>query len=276
MAKRIKKSAEYYRAALLGVADRKGELTPGLRAVAKGFKASEGYNLRDLREGRWTPAMKRKVTMYQRELNQMTAQEKIVIRTRSPDRLQKAQAVGGHDPKYKFKVAFVPGSAKSEVIWNDDNTPTVKDRGYSRIPAHFDGEALAIDPQAEIARVLALPKMRKAQRFGILTGANVMLGEGIPTRKGLAAKVLSLMARYDGIKELPRGSGNRGDKPSAHHYSRWLVGIQGFQFRHDPDKVAPTAFDKIAQGNAEQRRRHAAARGRAKTAAKRGQSRKGK
>lgn len=265
MAKRIKKSNEYYRAALVGVVDRAGELSPALRRVAVGFKAADGYNLRDLKAGKWTPAMKRRVTMYQRELNQMTAQEKVIVLTRSPDRLKKAQAVGGHDPKYKFKVAFLPGSDKAEVIWNKDNTPTVREKGYSRIPAHFDAEVLAVDPEAEIARVLRLPQMLKAQRFGILTGANVMLGD-IPTRKGVAAKVRKLMAAYDGRKQLPAGSGNRGDKPSAHHYSKWLVGIQGFHFRHDPDKVPPKQLQDISDANKALQRRRAAARQRDKYA----------
>ncbi len=203
----------------------------------------------------------------------MTAQEKVIVRSRSPDRLAKAQAVGGHDPKFKFKVAFLPGSGEAEIIWNKDNTPTVREKGFSRIAAHFDVEALAVDPRAEVARILLLPQMKTAQRFGILTGANVMLGD-IPTRKGVAGKVQMLMAKYDGIKELPAGSGNRGDKPSAHHYSRWLVGIQGFHFRRDPDKVPPKQLQAIADANKALQRRRAAARQRDKYA--RTHKRKGK
>ncbi|MHB8674566.1 MAG: hypothetical protein ACYDAK_12940 [Candidatus Limnocylindrales bacterium] len=242
---------------MLGVTDRMGELSPGLRRVAKGFKASDGYNLRDLREGRWTPAMKRKVSMYFHELQQLTAQEKMIVVTKSPTRLRNAQAIGGHDPKFKFKVAFVPGTSKSRVEWADDDTPIIRERGYDKRPVEFDREALAVDPDAEIARVLASPKLKGVKRFGIMTGPNVMLGGGIPDRGNLPGKIKALMAKYDGKKPLPRSSGNRGDRPGAHKWEQWLFGVQGFRFTKDPDKIAPAAFAQIEIENAKLRRRRA-------------------
>lgn len=238
-----------------------GELSPGLRRVAKGFKAADGYNVRDLNEGRWTPAMKRRVSMYFHELQELTGQEKIVVHTRSPARLANAQAIGGHDPKFKFKVAFVPGTSKSKIIWNADNTLTVRERGYDKRPVLFNPESLARDSAKEVARVLRDPKLKGVNTFGLLTGKNVMFGE-MPDRHFLLEKVQKLMFKYDGRKEIPRSSGNRGDKPSAHHYSRWLFGVQGFRFA--PQTKHGPVLDAISQGNAKLRRRRAAMRKKAK------------
>lgn len=249
---------------MLGVIDDAGELSPGLRRVAKGFKASEGYNLRDLREGRWTPAMKRKVSMYFHELQQLTAQEKIVVQTRSPARLASAQAIGGHDPRFKFKVAFLPGSAKSTLEWDRDNTPIVRERGYSKAWEAFNPERLAVDPASEVKRVLGLKKMRDATTFGIVAGANVMLSEGLPSRKGLLGKIINLQSRYDGVTALKRSSGNYGDAPGAHHWSKWLFGVQAFRFSKTANQS--TKIDEIARANKEVRRRKANARKRAKGA----------
>lgn len=261
LAKRIKRSAEWYRAAMLGVSDKRGEVSPGLRSVASGFRAADGFNLRALREGKWTPAQKRKVSMYFSELQQLTAQEKVVIKTRSKDRLQKAQAIGGHDPRYKFKVAFVPGTKDTTVVWNADNTPTMRGANYSLNPVLFDPENLAVDPKGEVKRVLSDPKLNGSNAFGILTGPNVMLG-GIPDRKLLARKITMLMAKYDGKSPLPETSGNKHGKnanPANHHYAKWLFGIQGMQF--DKRKDFGKVITKITQANkALQRRRKNAKR----------------
>lgn len=249
--------------------DRAGALSPGLRSVAKGFSAAEGYNLRDLKAGNWTPAMKRKVSRYFHELQQLTAQEKVIVHTHSPARLRNAQAMGGHDPRYKFKVAFLPGSSGAQVQWTADNTPIVREKGYSKVPVEFNRRALARDPQREVNRVLDSKALRRAKRFGIMTGANVMLGGGIPDRIGLFGKIHKLMQAYDGRKPLPRGSGNRGDKPSAHHWNKWLFGVVGFEFARDPDKVAPKAFGVIERENAKLRKRRENARKREQRANKR-------
>ena len=248
------KSAAWYRAALLGVADREGELSPGLRGVAKGFSAAEGYNLRDLREGRWTAAQKRKVTMYFHELQQLTAQEKVTVKTRSPKRLAQAQAIGGHDPKYKFKVAFVPGSKNAKVEWTDEGL-VIRERGYTKIEAAFNPESLASDPQAEVNRVLAQKRMKRAQRFRIKAGANLI---GTLYDGGTVGNAIrKLMAKYDGERPLPRSSGNRGDNPEVHDWRKWLNGVTGYVFPFNADKRRPDAATKELERNRELQRRRA-------------------
>lgn len=248
------KSAAWYRAAILGVADRDGELSPGLRRVAKGFSAAEGYNLRDLKAGRWTPAMKRKVSMYFHELQQLTAQEKVVVKTRSPRRLREAQAIGGHDPRFAFKVAFVPGSSKATVEWTPEGL-VVRERGYSKVEARFDPVALAADAQAEVARVLSQKRMKRAQRFRIQAGVN-QIGT-LFDAGNVGAAVRKLMEKYDGSRPLPRGSGNRGDKPEVHDWRKWLHGVTGYVFPFDADKSRPDAANRELDRNRELQRRRA-------------------
>ena len=248
------KSAAWYRAALLGVEDSQGELSPGLRGVARGFKASEGFNLRDLREGRWTAAQKRKVTMYFHELQQLTAQEKVTVKTRSPKRLAQAQAIGGHDPKYKFKVAFVPGSKNAKVEWTDEGL-VIRERGYSKIEAAFNPEALAADAQAEVERVLSQKRMKRAQRFRIKAGAN-LIGT-LYDAGNVGDAVRKLMAKYDGVKALPRSSGNVGDNPAAHDARKWLNGVTGYVFPFNADKRRPDAANRELDRNRELQRRRA-------------------
>jgi len=250
------KSAAWYRAAMLGVEDRQGELSPGLRKVAKGFTAAEGYNLRDLKEGRWTPAMKRKVSMYFHELQLLTGQEKIIIKTKSPKRLLYAQMIGGHDPKYKFKVAFVPGTKDASVEWEKDGSFTVRENDYRKKTELFDHEALADSPDDEVARLLESPSLKKAKRFKIVVEENVFSpAGGLLDRGNVAAAIRKLMAQYDGKRALPRGSGNIGDDPAAHHYSQWLNGLMGYTFRFDPNKITPEKALRELERNRDLQRR---------------------
>jgi len=251
--KRVKRDLEGYRLALLGEGD-----TIGLRAAAAGFRASDGYNLRALKAGEWTPAMKRKVTRYHHELQQLTAQEKIVVKTRSPSRLANAQALGGHDPKYKqFKVAFLPGHEGQTVSWAPDNTPMVRGPGFTKRGILFDQEALARDPAGEIQAALDLAPM--AQTFALIAGANVMYSQTF-ARSKLPGAVVKLMNDYNGKKPLPKGSGNRGDKPEAHHYSKWLHGFQAYQFKISPAKKGSKEWKRVERENLLLRRKRAAAR----------------
>lgn len=252
------KSAAWYRAALLGVADREGELSPGLRGVAKGFTAAEGFNLNALARGEWTAAQKRKVSRYFHELQMLTAQEKIIVRTRSPKRLATAQAIGGHDPAYKFKVAFVPGTKNAKIEWEKDGTFTVREKGYSKKGELFDQAALAVAPKEEIARVLSRPKLKRAQRFKIMAGDNLFSpAGGMLDRGNVESAILKLMHQYNGVRALPRGSGNIGDDPAAHHYSQWLNGLTGYKFPFDPNKIKPAAALKELERNRELQRRRA-------------------
>ena len=221
-----------------------------LRGVAKGFDASEGVNLRDLREGNMPSAVKAKINRYFHEYQAITAQEKIEIRTRSPRRLEYAKRVGGMDPKYKFKVAFVPGSAKSRVVWNEDGSLTIRERGrgYEKIPLMFDAVELATHTKAEVERVTTELADAGAQRFILMAGENLRISKPV-TAGALYRMVVSLMNRYDGVSALPSGSGNAGDAPGAHRWDQWMYGVMGFAFDADPDETPPEAFYEIERRN---------------------------
>jgi hypothetical protein len=235
--------------------------------------ASEGYNLHDLKAGKWTAAMKRRVTMYQREMHELTAQEKIIVRTRSPKKLEYAQRMGGHEPGYKFKVAFVPGSSKAKIIWNDDGSMTVREPGFDRLKGEFDREALAVDPDGEVRRVLSADNMQGANRFVLVTGKNLRLGS-FADASHMISNVKKLQNQYDGKKPLPSSSGNKNkhgknDNPSAHHWSQWMIGVEGFKFKKMSTAKRRAKLASIRRANIELQRRRANERARVREANKR-------
>lgn len=257
-----KRSNAHYRALLVGVQDAQGDqLSPGMRAIANGFRAKDGYDLRALKRGEWTANQKRTLTLYAREIAHLTAQAKMVVRTRSPEKLRKAQAAGGHDPKFKrLKVAFLAGTPDATVEWTKDNRPIVKERGYETETALFDQEALAIDGVLEATRAMESLEPNKNDVFVVMAGENLILKapDGLGGIEGTAAYVAKLQAQYNGKNEIPASSGNRGDKPSAHHYSKWLKGVKIFRFARARD-VGPAIYD-ITQRNAAIRKKREAAR----------------
>ena len=211
-------------------------------------------------------AVKAKINRVFHEYQVLTAQTKVVIRTRSPARMVHAKLTGGMDLKSPFKVAFVPGTATSKVIWNKDNTLTIREgkrgAGYTKNTVEFDPIALVQQTKAEVDRVVAkLVKRFHSQRFVLMAGVNMRISKPV-TAGALYRMVVKLMNEYDGVKTLPVGSGNTGDRPDKHKWHIWMHGVMGFHFDRDPDTIAPTEFYEIEQ-------RHKAQQKDRKNAAKR-------
>lgn len=224
---------EQYKIALLG--DRSpGGILPGLRSLAPGFAAGEGYSLRDF--DTWSAAKKRRVRDYYQEVREFEAQPVRIVRPRNAANLKKLQTAFHADSKGKrFKVAFVPDPvapslpgakpAPLKITYSKDSV-SVDAGNYRRVYAAFDKLALVKNAKAEVLRAASTGDMKKAKMYFIKAGKYQMKVEAYPER--LAAEVVKLMMQYDGKKQLPDSSGNRGDAPKKHHWKIWLEGIIGY------------------------------------------------
>lgn len=257
------KSDEFYCQALRGAREihRDGTKTshPGLRSFASGFDAASGYDLRSV--NKWTPAQKRKVSIYFNELQNLTAQEKKVFHPRNKEHLRQAQAIGGHDKKLKqFVVAFVPGSINAKVKFTKDGiTIREPDRNYWRIDREFNQKRLATNPKAEIKRVL--DTMPGAQRYQIIAGPNLIMN--MYDGKIVEREILRLQLKYDGHSEIRSGN-KRGADPTNHDYRKWLHGLIGYQFPSVKRDTVINAMHEISTQNAAIRKQRAARRRRSK------------
>lgn len=257
-----KRTVEFYRRALTGSEDKTGALQYGLREVASGFSAKDGYNLNDISS--WTPAQKGKVTKYFHELDRLTAQPRYIYKAKSRKMLQQVQSVAGHDTSFKFKVAFVPhvpkvdkkGRQTKPRITVKDGVVRIRERYYSKVLVELDQEALAENAAAEVKR--AVDEVPDAKRFTIQAGSNEM--PGLYDRKLIANRVRQLMGRYDGVKPLPRGSGNAGDNPAHHSWDQWLNAIVAYEFPKVTQKAVATAVTDFDKARRELQRRRRAQR----------------
>lgn len=259
----IKRTREFYLRALRGTQDKDGEmLSPGLRDVASGFDAKHGYRLADFDE--WTPAQKAKITKYHNELQRMTAQPWTIHHERSSTKREKMNEVLGYDTGYKFKVVILPyvkkvdkrgREVKPKVSLTKQGAVRVGNKWYNKVSVQLNQVALARNSKAEVARVLeAVPD---AQRFTILTNPHNEM-PGLYDRSLIADRVRQLMLKYDGIKPLPRGSGNAGDSPKHHKWTLWMHGLVGYEFPNLRGKtIAGAVTDFDAAKRELQRRRRA-------------------
>jgi hypothetical protein len=237
MAKRRPWSNERYALAVKGYAD-----IPGLRKLVKGFESSDRYDLRKIDE--WTRAMKRRVRDYDERVHLLLAQERRIVFPRDPEKIKKLQgAFHGDVASRSFKAVFVPYVAplsatkeRTEGKISYTTTGITIDHGFNR--RHlvlFDQYALAVDPEAEVMRCLAV--IPNAELFYIQVNEFQTLNAG--DAPNLARQVLKWVAKYDGRTELTSGR-HKGDNPAQHHYSKWMKGVVGYEFPEgiDPMEIA--------------------------------------
>ena len=235
MAKKL--SDAFYRAALLGVEDADGNRIPGLRNVAGGFSVADGYDMRQP----LTRARKRRIVEYWRELQELTAQPKILFRTRVARNLRTAQRAVGQDKRFQFDVAFIPFvpvagqprpslKVKGDALIVKSEAATVQFLPFKRI-------ALAADPVAEIKRVVLAGGEDAV--FGIRAGKNMI--KNLFDKTKLQQQIINLQKRYDGSRELPARSKNFGDDPADHSWRNWLVGVESYRLK----KLSSDAVDAI-------------------------------
>ncbi len=204
---------------------------PGLRSIVKGFNATDGYDLRH----ELTKSQKARIRKYYAEVSLLEAQPRRIFRTKNKAHLELAQLQNHGKIQRQYKVALIhnvepvtmPGEPapahrlrfNKGVIWDDFG-------GYAKASTSFNQVALARDPVAEINR--ALDVLGGAAFFYVQVGEfRTLSGEG---REDFIEQVMMWMHQYDGIKQLPKTSGNIGDAPAWHRYDKWLNGVIGIKY----------------------------------------------
>lgn len=248
-----------------------GNGLPGLRRVVDGFTAKDGYDIRLY--DTWTAAQKRRIQKYYGYVRALEAQERHIIFPRS-EKIKKTltDAFHGDIPSKHFKAVFMPYNApktlpgakpvKPHIKINRIGQIIVKVGRNTRTFTPFDQVHLALYPEEEIDDVYeATPK---AKLFFVQVGEYQTVNA--KSRGTMKRQILHWMNQYDGVKPLPVGSGNTGDAPELHHYSKWLSGMIAYEFPEDTDMHGLAI--QIAQGRLD-------AKGRAKERDKKMYSMKG-
>lgn len=229
----------------------------GLRSLARGFDSKDGFDLRDV--GSWTPAQRKRVRTFAHRLERIQAQAKRPMRARGENLRRLQEAFHGDIPSKDFKVAFVPDTEPKLTLPGAKRRPprvrvlkegvSIKRAQYERLFIPFDQKAMVKNARAEIKRVA--DQMPDAKLFYVRVGEyDSLTGKSL----GLVTEqVLNWMQQYDGKRELPKTSGNRGDDPKHHHWKKWLQGLVGFVI---PQRVDIRKLGRIIQ---EGRRKNAAA-----------------
>lgn len=256
MSKKYIWNAAKYRAALLGDADNG---VKGLRSLAYGFEAADGFNLHDINT--WTPAQRRKVRETFKRVEELEAQPKIIVRPRSQKKLkQLQQSFHGDTISKNLKVAFLPFSTPKLTKGAKQQAPKVRmlkegvsiqTPQYERVFIPFNHRRLATNPEAEIKR--AAEQIPGAALYFVQNGNNQTLnGKSI---RAITEQIIKWMGQYDGVKPLPKTSGNRGDSPKSHHWKKWLDGLVGYVLPKRVDVLKLSKIIKAGREANEQRKR---------------------
>lgn len=209
----------------------------GLRSYFYGFDTEDGFDIRHVDQ--WTSGQRAKVRERYHRYKRINGQPKRFVRVRNEENKRKLQEVF-HDeiPSDDIKGAFVPDTEPvvSPGFKKKPMTVRVLKEGisvdrpglYQRQFIPFSQKQLVKNARAEIARVSKQMKnvslyFVQVGEFQSLTGMSL----GIVTKQ-----VLDWMAQYDGKKQLPGSSGNRGDAPKHHHWKFWLKGLVGYSIPH--------------------------------------------
>jgi len=239
-------SAEKYRDIVRG--NRK-QGVEGLRSLVRGFDSRDGYNLQKFED--WTTYQRAKVRDYFHRLEVLQGQPKRMIRVKDKKKLRKLQeSFHGGIPSEKFKVAFIPDTEPRFTLPGGKKRPprvrilkegvSLQRKQYERIFIPFDQKRLVKAPRKEIKR--ASDQMKKAQLFFVQVGEyQSLVGKSLGL---MVEQILDWMQKYDGKKDLPNSSGNRGDDPKHHHWKYWLNGLVGYVMpKVDRFKVARLIYE---------------------------------
>lgn len=257
MSKKYIWNADKYRAAIKGSAENG---VKGLRSLAYGFEAADGFDLRDIEN--WTASQRRKVRETFRRIEELEAQPKITVRPRSKEKLkQLQQSFHGDTKSNNLKVAFLPYSdpkltmpgakAKPPKVRVLKEGVSIQTAQYERVFIPFNHRRLATDPETEIAR--AASQIPNAALYFVQNGNNQTLnGKSV---RAITEQIIKWMGQYDGKKPLPKTSGNRGDSPKSHHWKKWLDGIVGYVLPKRVDVRKLSQIIKKGREANEQRKR---------------------
>lgn len=214
---------------------------PGLRQLAHGFDKDDGFDTRNV--AKWSKGQREKVRDYFHRVEILSAQPHKIKRVRQSGKTKKEYneqlrilhgAFHGDVPSSAFKVVFVPdtepvlpGQKKRpmRIRLRRDGVVVERPGLYRRHVYAFNKKSLARDPKVEIARVAA--KMPTASLFSVQVGQFQNIeADSLYSITGL---ILNWMMQYDGVRPLPKGSGNSGDNPKHHHWRLWLDKLIGYE-----------------------------------------------
>lgn len=179
------------------------------------------------------------VTKAFKDYQELTLRPTKIYRTKNKKKLNLVQQFSRHDPKKtKFDVAFVPSDDPHGKVIVNKNSITVKSRYVSVTSLLFDQKKLAINPDKEIARVLAMKP--HAQQFVIMAGA--ALYNGGLVRSLVNERIQKLMMKYS-------------DETANNFYKNWLLGLQAYK-AHNQKEVSDYLADFHKQNNENKRLRN--------------------
>lgn len=259
---------EKYRLVVKGgtVVDREGKKLKieGLRNLAVGFDEL------DLRHPeRWSDSQKRKVRTFFHRVGKLQGQGKRIMRARGENLRYLHRVFHGQVPSKDFKVAWVPDSepqfsVKEGMKKRPPKVRVLKEKTkkkgktveipvavsverpeFKRVFVEFNKKKLVTEARKEISR--AASKIPGAKVYYVAVDEFTSLyGETLDL---VSRRILRWMEMYDGEQPLPKESGNYGDDPRHHHWSRWLNGLVGLQV--PTYKSAIKAARLIGQGRRE-------------------------
>lgn len=182
---------------------------------AKGFEAKDGYDLRKINE--WTPAQKRKITRYYKELDDLTSRPFHPFAPRSKSHLKISQKYSQHRSGFpKFKVAFIPtdGSVTPKVKFTKKGEMRVIQKGVEKQAFFLSLNTLLTDPKGAMD---SITQATGFDTFTIMAGTHEifsLLGDSATIADEIAKK----QKKYDNHRE-------------------WLHGVIGYKFKKEDQLI---------------------------------------
>lgn len=256
MKKQAARSAEFYR-----------DGVKMLREYAYGFKASDGYNLREP----LSSAQKRQIALGVKEIDAATAQQRYIYKPKNRTKAEKVKLAAVQKivqtdapTKLKLKVAFVPyvqrvlksgKLSKPRITVTKSGGVRIQDNKLTKIFIPVDQKKVVRSAEKTIRQAVA-DIAPDATRFSIQAGQNEM--PMFADLKQTILKFKQLQKAYNGKTPLPENSGNAGDKASLHDWRKWLHGINGYAFNPANVKQVYSALNAFRDGNKKLRLKRAA------------------
>lgn len=198
--------------------------------IARGFKAADGYDLRDVEN--WTPQQKAKLTRVFNQVKQLTERPYYVYRGRKRANIERVQeATSPHGYPKEVDIAFVPVArpgerpqirfTKTEVVLDDVptvvETVTIRERGVDTMPVYWadvgvSKEDLEESPSKAIAKMHAAIG---AKEYSPMAGARQQAESYTP--KELLREIRDIMYGY------------------PERWPKFLLGVQAYTFSRRTD-----------------------------------------
>lgn len=184
---------------------------------------SFSYSPRYLTSKRVTRKQKIKITKYYKEIAALKSRPNQVYRSKSKDRLYRAQEYAGHvKPLPELRVAFIPTGGQKVKVNFKGGKIYVSERHVISSEILFDKKELLKNAEKHVKQKI---KGTKAKGFNIMAG-RYEIPEG-HDRRSLPQAVARLAERY-GATHVLRGGVK---KKNNHYFGNWLLGVRAHQFK---------------------------------------------